>query len=134
MANGVAPRFLQSSAQRRGQRGLQGFRLRTGQRFPDLARAQFLEQQLEEDVTRGEAQARAGLAFRQQEEAERAQQVLEEQRQTELGLKQRQFDLAQQQATQQQGVQNAALFEAQRQREREGGPVAVVSNIVSSFT
>lgn len=72
--------FLQQTSERRVQRNISGFRLRTGQRFPDIARGKLFEQDLQAEQIEKQQQARTALAFRQQEES----QALEERKFAEL--------------------------------------------------
>ncbi len=72
--------FLQQTRERRAGRTIAGFRLRTGQKFGDIARANLFEQELRVEQLDKQQQARTALAFRVQEEQGRAQRKLEEQR------------------------------------------------------
>ena len=63
--------FIQKSRENRTQRNLTNFGIRTGQRFPDIARGRLLEQTLVAEQEDKQQQARTALAFRTQEENER---------------------------------------------------------------
>ncbi len=107
----IKKRFLQQTSERKAQQNITNFRLRTGQRFPDIARGQLFEQQLQqEDVEKKEA-VRTGLAFRQQEEFER-------------------------QARSRESEAEQARIAARRERKREEkfDPIKVAATIVSAFT
>ena len=70
--------FLQQTSERRTQRNISNFRLRTGQKFPDIARGRLFEQDLATEQIEKQQQARIGLQFRQQEESERQARVREQ--------------------------------------------------------
>ena len=76
----IAPiknRFLQQASERKAQQNITNFRLRTGQRFPDIARGQLFEQQLQQEDVEKREDVRVALQFRQQEETERQARVRE---------------------------------------------------------
>ena len=64
-------KFLQKDSENRVEKIITNFGLRTGQRFPDIARGKVLEQQLEAEQVDKVQQSRTALALRQQEEENR---------------------------------------------------------------
>lgn len=64
-------KFLQKDSANRVEKIITNFGLRTGQRFPDIAKGKVLEQQLETEQADKVQQSRTALALRQQEEENR---------------------------------------------------------------
>lgn len=111
--------FLQQTSERRTQRNISGFRLRTGQRFADIARGKLFKQDLVSEQIEKQQQARTALAFRRDEES----RALEERKLEET---QRQFNIT---AKRQR--------EGERERKREAlnkalfGPFAPIASAIT---
>ncbi|KKM82048.1 hypothetical protein LCGC14_1323460 [marine sediment metagenome] len=72
--------FLQQTGERRVRKNISNFRVRTGQKFGDIAATKLFERELVQSQEEKQQQARTALQFRQQEETERQARVREEQR------------------------------------------------------
>ena len=71
--------FLQQTGERRVRKNITNFRVRTGQKFGDIAATKLFERELVQSQEEQQQQARTALAFRQQEETERQARVAESQ-------------------------------------------------------
>lgn len=103
-----APRFLQTTSRQKTEENLSNFQIRTGQKFGDIAKTKFLEQQLEPDLELAKRQSEINLRAREAEKDRVATAKLQRER-----------------------------LEAQRnerKREEKTSALAVAATIVGSFS
>ncbi len=100
--------FLQQTREKRAGKAIAGFRLRTGQKFGDIARGQLFQQELRQEQIDKQQQARTALAFRQQEQAQALEGRKLEESTRQFGAEQE--DRKEREQQQRRGALNEALF------------------------